>query len=104
MAPENFHFFGTISGFKKQKNLQHQGDIAFIDRGNQQGIKPGDKLGIYRMTGYVSQPYTGEFLGNIVEKIGELRVTNDIEETVATAQIIYSKKAVVLGDMLLLLQ
>lgn len=102
IAPSEFEFNGTIAGFKKEKVMHSQGDYLFIDLGREQGITENQRLYVYRMSRYVAHPYTGEILGSVVERIGEIRVAGDIEENSATARIIYSDRSIEEGDMLLL--
>lgn len=102
IAPEEFEFSGTIAGFKKQKAMHAQGDYLFIDMGKEHGITENQRLYIYRMSRYIAHPYTGELLGNLVEKIGEIQVMGDIEKKSATARIIYSDRSIETGDMLLI--
>lgn len=101
LAPENFIFDAAITGFKEYKNLYGQGDYAFIDLGQASGIKEKDRLYIYREGRRISHPYTGERLGRVVERIGVVEVTPDIEYNNSTARIIYSDINVQKGDMLL---
>lgn len=101
IAPDDFEFVGTIVGFKLQKAINAQGDYLFIDIGKNVNLKRRQRLNIYRTSQYIAHPYTGEILGNVVELIGEIEVTADIEEKNATAKVIYSAGSVETGDMLL---
>lgn len=101
LAPDSFVFDATITGFKEDKNLYGQSDYAFIDLGHEDGLKEKDRLYIYREGRTISHPYTGEILGRVVERVGLLEVTSDIEYNNATARIIYSDYNIEKGDMLL---
>ncbi len=102
LAPEDFMFDATVTGFKDANLLQAQGDYLFIDIGKNDGLKENKRLYIYRKRRRISHPYTGALLGQVVEKIGVVQVTADIETKTATARIIYSDFDVKKGDMLLL--
>jgi hypothetical protein len=91
-----------MTGFKVAKILQAQGDYVFIDIGKNSGLKENKRLYIYRTGRRISHPYTGGLLGQVVEKIGVVQVTSDIEDNTATVRILYSDFAIEKGDMLLL--
>ncbi len=101
IAPEEFEFDGVIADFKVQKAMHVQGDYAFVDIGKSDGIRESQRLNIYRVNRYIVHPYTGEPLGELVEKIGEIMVTSDVEEATATTRILYSDRSIETGDMLL---
>ncbi|MFC2091403.1 hypothetical protein ACFLTD_01355, partial [Elusimicrobiota bacterium] len=98
---DDFDFAGSVIDFKEQKTLYAQDDFVFIDMGRVDGLKEGRRMNIYRMGQYVVHPYSGEFIGNVVKKIGELQVTKDIEEDSATAIIVYCDREIEVGDLLL---
>jgi hypothetical protein len=102
LAPPDFEFSGTVIGFKVKKLLQAQGDTLFVDLGEEDGITPNKRLHVYRRGRTIAHPFYGELIGDIQEKIGELRVTQDIESNSSTAKIVYSDRAIEKGDMLLL--
>lgn len=102
LAQPDFNFEAAISGFKKQKVLHSQGDLVFIDIGRDAGLTENQRLYVYRRGRTIVHPYTGELLGDVVEMIGVIQVTSDIENSVATAKIVYSDRSVNKGDLLLL--
>ncbi len=102
LAPLDFEFDGTIIGFKTSKILYAQGDYLFIDIGEYDGVSTGQQLNIYTQGREIYHPDTGAFHGRIVEKIGTVRVTGDIETNSSTARIVYSDGTVEEGYKLLL--
>ncbi|MBN2407554.1 MAG: LysM peptidoglycan-binding domain-containing protein [Elusimicrobia bacterium] len=101
LAPPDFEFSAAISGFKVNRALYSQGDYVFIDIGLEDGLEKDMRMNIYHRSQPVVHPYSGEMMGNITEKIGEIIVTSDIEDYSATAKIIYCDRPVVKGDLLL---
>ncbi len=98
IAPLDFEFDGYIAEVKEKKFMTAYGDIVFIDLGKNQQVKPKARFTIYREGEEVIHPITGEVLGIMVEKIGVLEVTSDIEEDSSTAVIIDSRKPIEIGD------
>ena len=98
IAPPDFEFDGYIAEVKEKKFMTAYGDIVFIDLGKNQQVKPKARFTIYREGEEVIHPITGEILGIMVEKIGVLEVTSDIEEDSSTAVIIDSRKPIEIGD------
>ncbi|MFC2062151.1 LysM peptidoglycan-binding domain-containing protein [Elusimicrobiota bacterium] len=102
VAPPDFSFSGTITGFKVNKLLHGQSDYVFIDIGVADGVTEGLRLNVFRRGRVVSHPYTGQTLGTVVEKLGCILVTGDVEDYTSTAKILYSHQSLNKGDMLLL--
>jgi hypothetical protein len=98
IAPPDFKFDGCITGVKEKKLMTADGDIVFIDLGKSQQVEPKTRFTIYREGEEVIHPRTNEVMGMIVEKIGVLEVTADIEENSSTAVIVHSRKPVEIGD------
>lgn len=98
IAPLDFGFDGCIAEVKEKKFMTAYGDVVFIDLGKNQQVKPKTRFVIYREGEEVIHPLTGEVLGIMVEKIGVLEVTSDIEEDSSTAVIIDSRKPIEIGD------
>jgi hypothetical protein len=98
IAPLDFEFDGYIAGVKEKKFMTAYGDIVFIDLGKNQQVKPETRFIIYREGDEVIHPMTGELLGIMIEKIGILEVTSDIEEDSSTAVIRDSRKPIEVGD------
>ena len=98
IAPPDFEFDGYIAGIKEKKFMTAYGDLVFIDLGRRQNVKPKMKYTIYREGDEVIHPTTGEVMGIMVEKIGVLEVTSDIEEDNSTALITDSRKPIEIGD------
>lgn len=98
IAPLDFEFDGYIAGVKEKKFMTAYGDIVFIDLGKNQQVKPETRFIIYREGDEVIHPMTGELLGIMIERIGILEVTSDIQEDSSTAIIRDSRKPIEVGD------
>jgi len=98
IAPPDFKFDGHVVEIKEKKLMTAYGDIVFIDMGKRENIEPKTRCTIYREGDEVIHPTTGEVMGIMVEKIGILEVTSDVEEDSSTALIIDSRKPVEIGD------
>jgi hypothetical protein len=59
---------------------------VYIDRGNSDGVKVGDRFTVFRIDRKVNHPKTGKYLGKIVRVVGTVSVT-DVEEKASRAII-----------------
>ena len=87
LASEDFSFDATVSEFKQEKRLQAYSDYFFIDLGSHDGIEKRQEFNIYRRTRQAIHPKTGDEMGFIYRKIGEAKVTGDIQTRNSTARI-----------------
>ncbi len=102
IAPETFTFDGSIVDFRDRKQMYAHHDYCFIDLGRLDGVREGYKFNIYRTDRRVPHPQTGRLLGTLMKKVGELRVTSDVEDRSSTALITMSHTLIEKGDLLLL--
>lgn len=77
------------------------GDVVFINRGAQQGIKEGQNFQVIRPRGDVKGVYKQKlgFVGTYVQDVGQLQIFKVWENT-AAAQITFSCDAMLFGDLL----
>jgi len=66
-----------------------EGDVIYLSRGRDAGVRAGDELTILRRVGEVKHPTTGRDLGEFVQRLGKVRVMI-AHETSATAMIEHS--------------
>jgi len=78
-APE-IELDGHVIALKQRKIMPISGDYVFIDRGKINREEKGNTYSIYKKSDRVVHPITGEYLGIIVTKVGELQVTHDIQD------------------------
>lgn len=77
-----------------------EGDIVFLNRGAQQGIKEGQQFEIVRPKGDVKGVFREKkgYLGTYVRELGQLQVFK-VRENTSIAQITFSCEMVLLGDL-----
>ncbi|HET7854033.1 MAG TPA: LysM peptidoglycan-binding domain-containing protein [Candidatus Methylomirabilis sp.] len=72
--PAHLRVGGTIVGSKEEADSLGQGDIVYVDVGQQQGIVPGDEFSIYRVSGVGIDPDSDRAIPLAPTKQGELVV------------------------------
>jgi hypothetical protein len=70
---------------------------AYVDWGQASGIREGDVFLLYRVTGLLKHPVTGEILGHAQQMIGNARVEH-VEEKFSVAHLMEGQKVVQAGD------
>ncbi len=98
-APE-VELDGHIIALKKRKIMPISGDYVFIDRGKSDQEEKGNVYSIYKKGDRVVHPLSGEYLGIIVTKVGELQVTNDIQDHNSAARIVACEEPILVGYMI----
>lgn len=85
---------------QEQRTFAH-GDIVYINRGAQQGIKEGQKFQIIRPRGDVKGVHKEKlgFVGTYIQDIGQLQVFK-VWQNIAAAQITFSCDMALFGDLL----
>ncbi|MBI4368623.1 MAG: LysM peptidoglycan-binding domain-containing protein [Elusimicrobia bacterium] len=86
-----------ISSRDKELVMLSQGDIIFISLGSRDGLVPGDELAVIRKTRQATDPRTRKRYW-LIERVGRVRVTDEVFDERAECQIIYSHDAISLGD------
>lgn len=98
-APE-IELDGHVIALKKRKIMPVLGDYVFIDRGKTDKEEKGNVYSIYKKGDKVIHPLSGEYLGIIVIKVGELQVTKDIQDDNSTARIVACEEPILVGYMI----
>lgn len=81
------------------QNSYGQGDIVFIDKGREQGIRPGQTYYVIRPLGKMKHPFTKKKVGTYVREVGMIRVIHVYDKT-STAEVTISCDLIELGDSL----
>lgn len=98
IAPLTWKGDGIIVSDQERKALISMGDLVYLDIGSKQGLKPAMRCNVYRKIRTEYNPRTGEAIGNAIQKVGVLKITNDVEENMATARVITSNEPLKIGD------
>ncbi|MCU0254631.1 MAG: LysM peptidoglycan-binding domain-containing protein [Acidobacteria bacterium] len=83
-----------------EKILQGQGDIVYIEGGTSRGMAPGQEFAVQREEWLVMHPATTKSQAHFVRNLGWLRVIA-VQAESATAEIVTSCDAMLLGDRLI---
>jgi hypothetical protein len=81
------------------KNSYGQGDIVFIDKGREQGVRPGQSYYVIRPLGRMTHPFTKKKMGVYVREVGLIRVIQ-VNDKTSTAEVTISCDLIELGDSL----
>lgn len=88
-----------IAGRDIERTIVGEGDVVFLNRGLESGLRAGDELVVLRRIGEVKHPTTGDTLGTMVRNLGKVRVMLAHEGS-ATAVIEMSCEDIHDGDEL----
>jgi hypothetical protein len=97
ISPEGLETDFSIAANETERIALGQGDVVFMNRGRNAGVRAGDAYGIVRAGKLVVHPATGEELGTYVHRLGQVRVLIAHENS-ATALIESSCQDVWVGD------
>jgi hypothetical protein len=89
-----------IIGAEYEHVGQATGDVVYINRGDADGVLPGDEFFIVRRENAVRHPRTHDYIGHYHQFGGRLKIVVTQEHT-STAQITFSCDAIQRGDDLL---
>jgi hypothetical protein len=79
--------------------IQRQGNMVFLNRGEDSGFKIGETLRIFSASGErLRDPYTGEDLGPMETQIGAVRVS-DLRPKITIAEIVTETGAIASGAL-----
>jgi len=92
---------GYIVGSKDDADAMGQGDIIYMDVGQEHGIVPGDEFSIYRMSGVGIHPASGQTIPLAPTKQGQLVVIRTSAQA-ATGLLISSDIDLRVGERLVL--
>jgi hypothetical protein len=79
---------------------QTTGDVVYVNRGDADGVLPGDEFFVVRRERAVHHPRSHDYLGHYHEFVGRLKIVVTQEHT-STAQITFSCDAIERGDRLM---
>ena len=99
VVPLKYQFDGKIVDSKERKIMLSQSDVVFVNLGEKKGIKPGSRLYVFRRIKKVIDPTKGSVLGYQMQRVGILKVTNEVSDNVSAAVIQISFEPVQLGDL-----
>lgn len=92
---------GTIlTGRDPEMSMMSQGDKVYINLGTKDGLMAGDEFLIIRKTKKVLNPATKKKYW-LYDRLGKLRITDEIYERRAEGEILFSHEAVQSGDGLI---
>lgn len=86
-----------IVGREFEREMVATGDVVYVNQGQSQGVRAGDRLAVIRPESAVSHPASGDALGTYVRRLGSMRVLAAQENT-ATAVIEFGCDAMKEGD------
>jgi len=70
-----------VAGREMERIEVATGDVVYLSQGRNQGIEPGMDLAVQRKAWTVTHPATGQALGNMVLRLGKVRVLCSHENT-----------------------
>jgi len=78
-----------------------QGNVIYVNQGSRHGIHVGQEFSVIRPRGMFHSPFSRKhgFLGNYVEEVGQVRVT-EVREQTSVAVVTSSCEVMLLGDVL----
>jgi hypothetical protein len=85
-----------------RENLKYSfthGDLVFLNKGSEEGVKEGTFYSIVRPMGEMKQPFTHKELGYYVRELGVLRVVS-VQGATSVAKIVEACDTVWMGDLL----
>jgi hypothetical protein len=99
VAPLYWQPDGFISGVKEEKMMISEGDFVYINIDSSK-IGPGTDAVIYRKVDKVIDPDTKKVTGYEMRRIGKVRFSKEIGETVSPALVISSEEPVQVKDVI----
>jgi len=86
LMEREIHPTGFIVSTNQNRGIVGTDDIVYTDIGRENGANVGDRFSIYRKMGPVSHPVTSVILGERVQALGELQLS-EVEQKVSKAII-----------------
>jgi len=65
---------GTVIGSREEKLLLTNLDEVYVESGDKQPLRPGERYSVYRVVDDVKRPGTRQSIGSVVEILGEVEV------------------------------
>jgi hypothetical protein len=101
VAGADWEFDGFVAGGQDQhqKSMFATNDLLYLNIGSAQGLKEGDRVGIYRRGERIRDPQTGKQIGFEVRKVATSEVTDRVDENTCSIRVVKSFESVELGDL-----
>ncbi len=101
LAGPDWDFDGFVAGGQDSvvRSMFYLNDLVYINIGSQHGVGTGDKIGIYKRGDRVRDPQTGKFIGYEVRRAAIARVSDRVEDEVASIRITNTFEPVEIGDL-----
>lgn len=77
----------------------NSGDVIYINAGLKSGMPMGARLAVYKVSGKITDPETGEFLGYKTARVGEAEVFDFTGEDLSMARMSAAGSGVIKGDI-----
>lgn len=99
-SPVNTDFEVVGATEEREQSIYAEGDLIYINRGSNGGVRVGDMFSVIRPRGKFSTPFTRKNnLGFYVQEVGAVEVVN-VKSEVSVARIATSCDNFLLGDLL----
>jgi len=89
----------AVAGGEFEKKHYAEGDVVYLDQGRNQGVAAGATYAVRRVGPAAIHPISGESLGDVVRRLGRLRVVA-VQDNTSTAIVEMSCEDIVAGDHL----
>ncbi len=101
VAGADWEFDGFVAGGQDQnvKSMFATNDLVYLNIGSDQGLKAGERLGLYRRGDKIRDPQTGRVLGFEVRKLAVGEVTDLIDANSCSVRVVYANEAIEIGDL-----
>jgi hypothetical protein len=102
VAGPEWEFDGFVSGAQNQnvRSMFFLNDLLYLNIGSDQGVTPGEKIGIYKRGGKVRDPQNGRFLGYEVRRVAVAKVTDRVGRDTCSVRISNTYEDVEIGDLI----
>jgi hypothetical protein len=101
VASADWEFDGFVSGGQDQavRSMFYINDLIYLNIGAQQGLTPGDQVGVYKRGNKIRDPQTGKPIGYEVRRAALARVSDRVEDGTCAVRITNTYEAVEIGDL-----
>ena len=86
---------------EQEQNVYGEGDYIYLNRGSQDGLRPGDKFSVVRPHGQFTSSFSKKkgFLGVMTQELGRVRVVS-VKAQSSVAVVEHSCETMLAGDLL----
>ncbi len=101
VAGPDWEFDGFVAGGQDQKikSMFAVHDLIYLNVGHSQGLRAGERVGIYRRGDKIRDPQSGKFMGFEVKHVGIAEVTDKIDDETCSARVIRNRDGIEIGDL-----